>query len=135
MVHGRPCDRQRIAANPGSITPKQIVAVVERARQSMAAAQGRMKQAADARRLAMAEQAYLAAASLTSRPEPIAARAEPTVSRAEPTVSRAEPIVSRAEPVEAAPQPASRFAGLGFVDEADTGSFDLDSALQRRRVG
>jgi hypothetical protein len=22
MVHGRPCDRQRIAANPGSITPE-----------------------------------------------------------------------------------------------------------------
>jgi hypothetical protein len=72
------------------------------------------QQAADARRLAMAEQAYLAAAS---------------------TKTRAEPTVSRAEPVEAAPQPASRFAGLGIVDDADTGSFDLDSALQRRRVG
>jgi hypothetical protein len=76
----------------------------------------------------MAEQAYLAAASRTSRPVPIAARAEPTV-------SRAEPIVSRAEPVEATTQPASIFAGLGIVDEADTGSFDLDLALQRRRVG
>jgi hypothetical protein len=69
----------------------------------------------------MAEQAYVARVS-TSR-------------RAEPTVSASEPTVSPSVPVEAATQPASRFAGLGIVDDADTGSFDLDSALQRRRVG
>ena len=111
-----------------SWTPQPVPRSLQQSPGSVAAGVVAQQQAADARRLAMAEQAYLAAASRTSRPVPIVARAEPTVSRAEPTVSRAEPV-------EAAPQPASRFAGLGIVDEADTGSFDLDSALQRRRVG
>jgi hypothetical protein len=100
------------------------------------------QQAADARRRAMAEQAYVARVSTSRRAEPVAASTRAAVStgstrdaRAEPKVSRAEPTVSPSVPVEAATQPASRFAGLGIVDVADTGSFDLDSALQRRRVG
>lgn len=111
-----------------SWTPQPVPRSLQQSPGSVAAGVVAQQQAADARRRSMAEQAYVARVSASRR-------AEPTVSPSVPTVSPSEPTVSRAEPVEAATQPASRFAGLGIVDDADTGSFDLDSALQRRRVG
>jgi hypothetical protein len=110
-----------------SWTPQPVPRSLQQSPGSVAAGVVAQQQAADARRRAMAEQAYVARVSASRR-------AEPTVSPSVPTVSPSEPTVSRAEPVEAATPPASRFAGLGIVDDADTGSFDLDSALQRRRV-
>ena len=97
-----------------SWTPRAVPRSLQQSPGSVAAGVVAQQQAADARRQAMAEQTYLAAASRTPR---------------------AEPTVSRAEPVEAPAQPASKFALLGIVDDSDTGSFDLDSALKRRRVG
>jgi hypothetical protein len=90
-----------------SWTPQPVPRSLQQSPGSVAAGVVAQQQAADARRQAMAEQAYVARVSASRR----------------------------AEPVEAATPPASRFAGLGIVDDADTGSFDLDSALQRRRVG
>jgi hypothetical protein len=114
-----------------SWTPQPVPRSLQQSPGSVAAGVVAQQQAADARRRAMAEQAYVARVS-TSR------RAEPPISPAEPVEASTRDAVSasrRAEPVEAATPPASRFAGLGIVDDADTGSFDLDSALQRRRVG
>jgi len=117
-------------AAPASVTrswtPQTVPRSLQQSPGSVAATVVAQQQAADSRRRAMAEQAYLAS---------IAARTETIASGAQPTASRAEPVVSRAEPVEAPSKPVSKFAGLGFVDDADTGSFDLDSALKRRRVG
>jgi hypothetical protein len=109
-----------------SWTPQAVPRSLQQSPGSVAATVVAQQQAADSRRRAMAEQAYLAS---------IAARTETIASGAQPTASRAKPVVSRAEPVEATSTAVSKFAGLGFVDDADTGSFDLDSALKRRRVG
>ena len=111
-----------------SWTPQAVPRSLQQSPGSVAAGVVAQQQAADARRRAMAEQAFLAAASRTPR-------VEPTGPRAEPTGPRAEPTGPRAEPVEAPSQAASKFARLGIVDDADTASFDLDSALKRRRVG
>jgi hypothetical protein len=107
-----------------SWTPQPVPRSLQQSPGSVAAGVVAQQQAADARRQAMAEQAYVARVSASRRAELVEASTRDAVS-----ASR------RAEPVEAATPPASRFAGLGIVDDADTGSFDLDSALQRRRVG
>jgi hypothetical protein len=109
-----------------SWTPQAVPRSLQQSPGSVAASVVAQQQAGDARRRAMAEQAYLAS---------VAARTEIVASGAQPTASRAEPAVSSAEPVEAPSKPASKFAHLGIVDDVDTGSFDLDSALKRRRVG
>jgi hypothetical protein len=114
-----------------SWTPQAVPRSLQQSPGSVAAGVVAQQQAADARRQAMAEQAYVARVSTSRRAEPVEASTRVAFS----TGRRAEPIGPRAEPVEAPVQPASKFAGLGIVDDADTGSFDLDSALKRRRVG
>jgi hypothetical protein len=109
-----------------SWTPQAVPRSLQQSPGSVAAGVVAQQQAADARRRAMAEQAYLAAMTNTPRAEPVEALTRD---------ARAEPTGPRAEPVEAASQGASKFARLGIVDDADTASFDLDSALKRRRVG
>lgn len=116
-----------------SWTPQSVPRSLQQSPGSVAATVVAQQQAADARRRAMAEQAYLA--SIAARTETVASGARPAASRAELAVSGAELAVSGAEPVEAPSKPVSKFAHLGIVDDADTGSFDLDSALKRRRVG
>jgi hypothetical protein len=116
-----------------SWTPQPVPRSLQQSPGSVAAGVVAQQQAADARRQAMAEQAYVARVSASRRAEPPVLPAE--LVEASTRDARAEPPVLPAEPVEAATPPASRFAGLGIVDDADTGSFDLDSALQRRRVG
>jgi hypothetical protein len=132
-----------------SWTPQAVPRSLQQSPGSVAAGVVAQQQAADARRRAMAEQAYVARVSTGStrdavstgrRAEPVEASTRDAVSTgstrdAVSTGRRAEPTGPRAEPVEAASQAASKFAGLGIVDDADTASFDLDSALKRRRVG
>ena len=114
-----------------SWTPQPVPRSLQQSPGSVAAGVVAQQQAADARRQAMAEQAYVARVSASRRAEPPISPAELVEASTRDAVSASR----RAEPVEAATPPASRFAGLGIVDDADTGSFDLDSALQRRRVG
>jgi hypothetical protein len=123
-----------------SWTPQAVPRSLQQSPGSVAAGVVAQQQAADARRRAMAEQAYVARVSTGRRAEPVEASTRDAVSTgstrdAVSTGRRAEPTGPRAEPVEAASQAASKFAGLGIVDDADTASFDLDSALKRRRVG
>jgi hypothetical protein len=89
------------------------------------------QQASDARRRAVAEQAYLARVSTGRRAELVEASTRDAVS----APRRAEPAAVPNLPTEKPAQAPSRFAGLGIVEDTDTGAFDLDSALKRRRVG
>ena len=100
-------------------TPQTLPRPLQQSPGSASAAVLAAQQASDARRRAIAEQAYLSRVSTSRRAELVEASTRDTL----------------AEPVEAASQPASRFAGLGIVEDTDTGTFDLDSALKRRRVG
>jgi hypothetical protein len=109
-----------------SWTPQAVPRSLQQSPGSVAASVVAQQEAADARRRAMAEQAYLAS---------IAALTETVASGAQTTASRAVPAVSSAGPVAVPNKPVSKFAHLGIVDDVDTGSFDLDSALKRRRVG
>jgi len=94
-------------------TPQTLPRPLQQSPGSASAGVLAAREAADARRRAIAEQAYLA------------------------KISASAPIESAAEPSRSAEQPAnfpSRFASLGIVEDTDTAAFDLDSALKRRRV-
>jgi hypothetical protein len=104
----------RPAAPVKSWTPQPVPRSLQQSPGSVAAGVVAQQQAAEARRRAIAEQAYLAKIAAPQRTAPVAAPPRP---------------------VEQPAQAPSRFAGLGIVTDTDTGSFDLDSALKRRRVG
>jgi hypothetical protein len=95
-------------------TPQTLPRPLQQSPGSASAGVLAAQQASDARRRAIAEQAYLGRVS---------------------TGRRAEPVAAPPRPTEQLPQAPSRFAGLGIVEDTDTGTFDLDSALKRRRVG
>lgn len=112
-------------------TPQPVPRSLQQLPGSVAAGVVAQQHAADARRRAIAEQAYLARVSTGRRAEHV-----------EPSTRDAVSGLQSTAPVAASPRPAkhptptpSKFAGLGIVTDADTGSFDLDSALKRRRVG
>ncbi|GGF17817.1 hypothetical protein [Subtercola lobariae] len=72
-----------------------------------------------------AEQALLAAAQASEQ-----------VLRAGFAAEDARAVASAdTEPVAAPPSIPSRFSTMGFVDDAETGSFDVDQVLARRRAG
>lgn len=95
-------------------TPQTLPRPLQQSPGSASAAVLAAQQASDERRRAIAEQAYIAKISAPRR---------------------VEPTVAPSRPAEQPAKAPSRFAGLGIVEDADTGAFDLDSALKRRRVG
>jgi hypothetical protein len=121
----------RPAAPVKSWTPQPVPRSLQQSPGSVAAGVVAQQQAADARRSAIAEQAYLARVSTGRRAEPVEASTRDAVSAPQ----RTAPVAAPPRPVEQPAQAPSRFAGLGIVTDTDTGSFDLDSALKRRRVG
>lgn len=104
----------RPAAPVRSWTPQPVPRSLQQSPGSVAAGVVAQQQAADARRRAIAEQAYLAKIAAPLRTAPVAAPPRP---------------------VEQPAQAPSRFASLGIVEAEETTTFDLDSALRRRRVG
>ncbi len=112
-------------------TPQTLPRPLQQSPGSASAGVLAAQQAADARRRAIAEQTYLARVSTGRRAELVEASTSDAVS----APRRAEPVAVPTRPAEQPAQASSRFAGLGIVEDTDTGTFDLDSALKRRRVG
>lgn len=129
----------RPAAPARSWTPQPVPRSLQQSPGSVAAGVVAQQQAADARRRAIAEQTYLARVSTGSTRDAVSTgrRAELVEASTRDALSapqRTAPVAAPSRPVEQPARAPSRFAGLGIVEDADTGSFDLDSALKRRRV-